>query len=151
MSLSWDDYFIRMCYVIDDKSKDPSTQVGCVIVYPDNAICATGFNGFPRGVQDLPERYADREFKYPAICHGEENAILTAAKHGHKTDGCCLYVPWTPCSRCARMIIQSGVREIITDKNYEPSEELAMRWKKEHELAIMLFQEAGVIVRKSVS
>jgi dCMP deaminase len=51
--MTWDNYFIEMAELIASKSKDPSTQVGCVIVGPDNEIRSTGFNGFPRGVREV--------------------------------------------------------------------------------------------------
>jgi deoxycytidylate deaminase len=50
---TWDQYFIEMAFLVASKSKDPSTQVGCVIVGPDNEIRSTGFNGFPRGVEEM--------------------------------------------------------------------------------------------------
>lgn len=51
--MNWNSYFIEMAMLVAKKSKDPSTKVGCVIVGPDNEIRSTGFNGFPRGVQEV--------------------------------------------------------------------------------------------------
>ncbi len=147
--LGWDEYFIGMCYHVQKKSKDPSTKVGCVIVGPDNGIRGTGFNGFPMGVEDLPERYSNRELKYKFVSHSELNAICLAAKWGIELNGCKIYVPWLPCSGCAKAIIQSGIKEVILDKNYKIDPELAKRWADEHEAASIMFQEAGVVVRNS--
>ena len=49
---TWDDYFIQISQLISEKSRDPSTKCGAVIVDPDNQIVSTGFNGFPRGVKE---------------------------------------------------------------------------------------------------
>ena len=166
--MSWDQYFINLCYEIAKKSKDPSTKVGCVLVYPDNGICSTGFNGFARGVKEVgdgdgfkkivdpeclshtraKERWEDRSLKYPLVCHSEFNAVLNAARHGHITQGCKIYVPWHPCSVCANAIVQAGVVEVIMDGDFEEDPELMKRWAKEHELAALIFREGGVLVRK---
>jgi len=162
--MNWDEYFINLCYEIAKKSKDPSTKVGCVIVYPDNGVCSTGFNGFARGVREEPkgpfpnfnmnddeikERWENRELKYPLIVHSESNAIYNAARHGHNTRGCKIYVPWHPCSNCANAIIQAGIVEVIMDGDFVEDPELMKRWKKEHDMAVMIFKEGGVKVRES--
>ena len=148
--MKWDDYFINLCYEVAKKSKDPSTKVGAIIVYPDNGICSTGFNGFARGVkEDDQERWENREIKYPMVVHGEVNSILNAARHGHNVSGCKIYVPWHPCSACANAIVQSGIGEVIMDGNFKEDLKLMKRWAKEHELAKIIFCEGGVNVRKS--
>src|SRR3546814_6598168 len=68
--MNWDQYFIKMAELAATKSKDPSTKVGCVIVGPDNAVRMTGYNGPPRGVLDLPERF-ERPAKYLFTSHAE--------------------------------------------------------------------------------
>jgi len=149
-SLTWDNYFLNLCYTVSEKSKDPSTKVGSVIVYPDHGICSTGFNGFPRGVEDNEERYNNRPLKYKIVVHAEANAILNAAFHGHKTDGCTLYVPWHPCTECTKKIIQAGITEVVMDPDYPMSESLKDRWKDDHDIASMMFNEAKVKVRMGV-
>ena len=79
MSHKWDHRFIELADHIAQWSKDPSTKVGCVIVGEDREIRSTGFNGFPRGIDDDEERLNNRDLKYPLICHAEENAIMHAA------------------------------------------------------------------------
>ena len=76
MTSNWDLRFIGLAQHISTWSKDPSTKVGCVVVGEDREIRSTGFNGFPRGINDDEERLTDREKKYPLICHAEENAII---------------------------------------------------------------------------
>ncbi|MEC9336570.1 MAG: CMP deaminase, partial [Candidatus Thermoplasmatota archaeon] len=72
----WDGRFLGLAAHIAAWSKDPSTQVGCVIVGPDREVRSTGFNGLPRGIADTEARLTNRERKYPLICHAEENAIM---------------------------------------------------------------------------
>ena len=90
----WDKYFMDLAGLVSSKSKDPSTKVGAVVVRPDRTIAAMGYNGFPRGVLDLPERYADRPTKYSMVVHAEANAIVSA-----KGDlaGCKIYCTMLPC------------------------------------------------------
>ncbi len=80
---SWDEHYINMATLISFKSKDPSTKVGVVIIGSDNEILSTGFNGFPRGVDErrYPERW-ERPEKYDWIVHAESNAVANAARVG---------------------------------------------------------------------
>lgn len=63
----WDGRFLDLAVLVGEWSKDPSTKVGAVLVRPDRTIAAVGFNGFPRGVLDHPERYEDRPTKYEMV------------------------------------------------------------------------------------
>lgn len=143
MSLKWDRRFLRLAQHIAAWSKDPSTQVGCVVVGPDREIRSTGFNGFPRGIADCPERLADRSQKYPLICHAEENAIMHAARIGVALKDCRAYVTWPPCTRCARSLVQAGVKEVV----YPAGIEIPERWQEDFDLSISLLREAGIAVR----
>ncbi len=142
-SPKWDRRFIDLALHIAAWSKDPSTQVGCVVVGPDREIRSTGFNGFPRGIEDTAERLADREQKYPLICHAEENAIMHAARIGMALKDCIAYVTWPPCTRCARSLIQAGVSEVV----YPAGLVIPERWRADFELSSSMFAEAGVSVR----
>ena len=135
--------FIELARHISGWSKDPSTKVGCVVVGEDREIRSTGFNGFPRGIDDDPERLADREKKYPLICHAEENAIMHAARIGVSLKDSTAYVTWPPCSRCARSLIQAGIREVV----YSSSEEIPERWIEDFEISTSMLAEANVLVR----
>jgi dCMP deaminase len=144
MSLKWDRRFIELARHIAAWSKDPSTQVGCVVVGPDREIRSTGFNGFPRGIEDSDDRLRDRTKKYPLICHAEENAIMHAARTGVSLKGCTAYVTWPPCTRCARSLVQAGVSEVA----YPGGIEIPDRWKDDFAMSTAMFDEAGIAVRE---
>jgi dCMP deaminase len=139
----WDRRFIALARHISGWSKDPSTQVGCVVVGPDREIRSTGFNGFPRGIGDTVERLGDRALKYPLICHAEENACMHAARIGVSLKGCAAYVTWPPCTRCARSLVQAGVQEVLFPAGLDIPE----RWREDFELSMSMLQEAGVRLR----
>lgn len=145
-SYEWDRYFMTMAYLVSMKSKDPSTKVGAVIVGPDKEIRSTGYNGFPRGVIDLPERYADKEFKFFVGNHAEENAILHCARVGTPTLECTLYSTWIPCSYCSKSIIQAGISTVVYHEDF-PGTNGSERWSKSIELSKIIFAEAGVAIR----
>ncbi|NVB40134.1 dCMP deaminase family protein [Pseudenhygromyxa sp. WMMC2535] len=144
MSHKWDRRFLELAQHISRWSKDPSTQVGCVVVGPDREIRSTGFNGLPRGIEDTFERLSKRELKYPLICHAEENAIMHAARIGVALKDCSAYVTWPPCTRCARSLIQAGVREVI----FPGPIVIPERWVEDFEISTRMLQEAGVFVRE---
>lgn len=144
----WDVYFLNMCKVVASKSKDPSTKVGAIIVGPDMEIRSTGWNGFPRGVDDSPERYNDRPTKYSMVVHGEPNAICNAVRVGTPIKGCSLYVyPFFPCNDCAKFIIQAGIIEVVAFITPEGLE-AEKRWEEKSKIARLLFNEANVKVRE---
>lgn len=138
---NWDSYFMTMVNHVATRSKDRSTKVGCVIVGPDNEVRSTGYNSFPRGINDdAPERH-ERPEKYLWTEHAERNAIYNAARVGTPLKGCRAYLPWFPCMDCARALVQAGIVEVIGVR--VPS----AKWDKEFERAAVLFKEAGVAVR----
>jgi len=140
----WDQRFLDLAKQISTWSKDPSTQVGCVVVGPDREIRSTGFNGLPRGIEDTSERLNNREIKYPMICHAEENAIMHAARTGISLKNCIAYITWPPCTRCARSLIQAGISEIVYPKELEIPE----RWEVDFNMSLNMFKEAKTLVRK---
>ena len=143
MSNKWDIRFLELAKHISGWSKDPSTKVGCVVVGEDREIRSTGFNGFPRGISDDNDRLTDREKKYPLICHAEENAIMHAARIGVSLKGSTAYVTWPPCSRCARSLIQAGIKEVV----YSTAEEIPERWLDDFNISTGMLEEANVVVR----
>ena|SRR3990167_5114165 len=135
----WDLRFLDLAKFVSNWSKDPSTKTGACITTTDNRIVSIGFNGFPIGVQDLPERLENREIKYKMIAHCECNAILFANRD---ISGCALYTwPFPSCSRCAVMAIQAGIKRHVAP---EIPQSLYARWGKDIELALALYKEAGV-------
>lgn len=143
----WDEYFMNLVTLIADRSKDIHTQVGCVIVGPDNGIRATGYNSFPRGIDDSRlERY-ERPEKYFWMEHAERNAIYSAAKIGTPLDGCRLYCQLLPCMDCARGIIQVGIKEVIFNIELQQGKEKTTSYAEHFKRAERLLEEAGVKVR----
>ena len=132
----WDDRFLKLAQHIAQWSKDPSTKVGAVIVRPNRTIASVGYNGFPRGVND-DERLNDRPYKYAMTVHAEANAILSA---NERLDGCTLYVtPLSPCSSCASIIIQSGIRRVVAYMPHQPE-----HWADSFAIARTMLDEAGI-------
>jgi len=114
--LSWDDYFMGVAFLSAQRSKDPNTQVGACIVDKNKCIIGIGYNGFPRGCSDdcLPwSRTGTDELhkKYPYVVHAEVNAILN--KCSASVRGASIYVALFPCNECCKVIIQSGVKEVV--------------------------------------
>lgn len=131
----WDYRFLDLAELISSWSKDPSTQVGAVITDSNNRVISIGYNGFPQNIVD-DNRLNDRDIKYKMIIHGEMNAILFANK---SLKNCTLYTyPFMPCSRCASMIIQTGISRVVSYNN------VPERWKSEFELSQILFKEADI-------
>lgn len=133
----WDNRFLDLALRIGAWSKDPSTQVGAVIVRPNRTLASVGFNGFPRGVHDLPERLQDRNVKYQFTLHAEMNAILSA---NEPVVGMTLYVaPLIPCANCAAAIVQSGIKRVVAYMPVTPE-----RWTGSFDTTQQMFDEAGV-------
>ena len=102
-------------------------------------MLSLGYNGFPRGINDSPERLENRETKYKIIVHCERNALLFARG---SVRGCRLYIwPFMSCAPCAAMIIQAGIIEVIAPVSDNS------RWIEDFNLAQILFNEAGIRIR----
>ena len=136
--IKWDERFIELAKLVGSWSKDPSTKVGAVIVDTKNRIISVGYNGFPRDVKYSEERLCNRDKKYDIIVHAEANALSFANR---SVEGCTIYSwPFQPCSRCAGLIIQSGIKRVVTIG------EDGERWKDNFLIARQLFDEAGVVM-----
>ena len=113
-AIDWNDYFMGLAHLSAMRSKDPSTQVGAVIVDERKRVVSIGYNGMPYGCDD--DEFAwEREgqfldTKYPYVVHAELNAILNAPR---PVIGCTIYVSLFPCNECAKAIIQSGIKRIV--------------------------------------
>lgn len=145
-AIRWDSYFLEMAKLVSTMSKDPSTKCGAVIVRPDRSVVSTGYNGFPRGVEDKPFQYANREEKYQRIIHAEVNAVLQARCN---LDGCTLYT-WPQglaptCDRCATVVIQAGIRRIVYV--YQDND-FTRRWSPER--SHDLYSQAGIMIGEYV-
>ena len=144
---TWDQYYLDICKVVATRSKDPNTQIGCVIIGPNHEIRSTGYNSFPRGIRDdVPERLV-RPTKYLWIEHAERNAICNAARAGTATEGCTIYVEIMPCMDCARAIVQAGIVEVAVSS--ERMAQYNSAYYDEHfSMVEVLFAEAGIRVRR---
>ena len=137
----WDKRFLQIAAEVASWSKDPGTTVGAVLV-SDKRIIATGYNGFPQGINDRLSRYGDRALKLAYTVHAEVNAILNAAKNGAKTNGSTLYVTFPPCVSCSTSVIQAGITRVVCpDLSTAPS-----RWLDSFTMGNSLLIEAGVDV-----
>lgn len=134
----WDGYFMTIAKAASEASKDPRTKLGAVIVRQDRSIASTGYNGFPRGIADLPERLEDKKTKYAYVVHGELNAILTAREPLH---GYTLYTwPLATCSDCAKLVIKAGIKLVVAPV----LDEERQHWSDSMRLAASMYDEAGV-------
>lgn len=120
--ISWDECFMRIAFVIAERSKDPSTQAGAVICDQQNVVLGLGYNGWPRGIDSDALPWAREgsflETKYAYVCHAEENAVYNA--NGPVAGGI-IYCTLFPCNECVKTIIQNGIKEVVyaSDKYHD--------------------------------
>ena len=139
--MDWSEYFIQMAWLVAKKSKDPSTKVGCLVVGPDKEVRATGFNGFPRMVDDTGPRLESKDGKLYLMVHAEANAVAAAARVGVSLKGCTAVVTKYPCSQCAALLIQAGITKVLAPE-YDPQD----RWAYSSTISQSMFYETGVVV-----
>lgn len=143
--MNWTDYFLNIAEAIKLKSKDKSTKIGAVIVGKDNEILSTGYNSFPRGLDDSIEERQERPEKYFWFEHAERNAIFNAARIGVSLKNSTIYITsGIPCMDCARGIVNSGIKTVwckytCTTKNKE-------KWEESQKRSLQLFDECGIQV-----
>ena len=141
MNSKWIARFGDLAKEVASWSKDPSSQVGAVIVRPDRSVASVGFNGFPRGIEDSSFLIENRDAKLLRTFHAELNAILAAKE---PLTGYSLFVwPFQPCAQCAAAIIQSGIKEVYCPYNDHLAQE---RWSESFKAALQMFDEAGVTI-----
>lgn len=145
--LSWDDTFMLMADLIAQRSKDPSTQTGAVVVDENNVVLGLGYNGFPRNTDDdafpwdREGGYEKEEFlktKYPYVVHAEVNAIFNANK---SVKGGKMYCHLFPCNECAKAIVQNGIKELVYQEDKYSDVDIFQASRK-------IFEAAGVKVRE---
>ena len=143
--LESDEYFMAIAKLSAMRSKDPSTQVGACIVSNDNRILSIGYNGAPNGFSDEKFPWGrdgkNLDTKYPYVCHAELNAILNYRGSKKDLEDARIYVDLFPCNECAKIINQSGIKEVIylSDKYANSENNIASR---------KLFDECGVQYNK---
>jgi len=139
--LSNKDWLLK-AYQVAQQSPDPSTQNGAVIPY-NSAQWVAACNTFPEGVIGCEERL-ERPLKYQFVEHAERGVIYAAAKKGIALDGLTMYVPWAACSCCARAIICSGIRRVVTHQRM--MDLTPPHWQESINHAMTMLREAGVEV-----
>lgn len=136
---------IPVINAIASLSKDPACKVGCGIIDDDGNLLSSGWNGFPRGVEDSAHRLQSRELKLCFVVHAEANAIAQAARTGARLHGASIIVTERfPCKSCAGLIIQSGIKRV-----YAPimnPAETNRQWFEDMDFSMTMFKEAGVQV-----
>ena len=146
---SFDDYFMEMAHVVAKRSTCLRRKVGALLV-KDRHILSTGYNGAPKGLKHCSETGCLREQlgippgERHEICrglHAEQNAIIQAAVFGVSIKDSTLYCTNAPCSVCAKMLINAGVKEIIFEDEYP--DELAMQMLKEAKIKIKKYKFDG--------
>ena len=143
--LNWDQYFMGVAKLSAMRSKDPSTQVGACIVGDDNRILSIGYNGTPNGFCDKhfpwDREGAPLETKYLYVCHAEMNAVLNYRGNRKELENARIYVDLFPCNECAKIIIQSGIKEVIYLSDKYAAQDAFIASKK-------LFDSCGVKYRQ---
>jgi dCMP deaminase len=142
--MEWIEYFRNIAEQVKLKSKDESTKIGAVIVNFDNSIVSTGYNSFPRGIDDSVAARQERPEKYFWFEHAERNAIYNAARMGSPTLGTAMILSCgVPCTDCARGIINAGIKTVWCVDNSFTQE----KWKEHAQRSLVMFEEAGVVVK----
>jgi len=123
---SWDEYFMRIAILAATRSTCLRRQVGAVLV-KDKRVLATGYNGSPAGLEHcldigcLREELGIPSGERHELCraiHAEQNAIVQAATSGTSIEGATLYCTTSPCVLCAKLLINSGIKEIYAGEGY---------------------------------
>ena len=142
---SWDEYFMEIAQVVAKRSNCIRRSVGAVIM-KDNHILSAGYNGTPKGVKNCfaggcPRcAHTSKSGSHLEEClcvHAEQNAICQAALHGHAIEGATIYITISPCLTCAKLIINSGISEVVYGGDYAFLDDVNE-----------LFRQAGVKHRK---
>lgn len=120
-----------------ERSRDPSTKCGCIIVRPDKTTCSEGYNGFPRSMEDKPEWWNNRDEKYDRVIHAEMNALLWARE---PVLGYTAYITGPSCKDCAKHIAAAGIARVV----WYDDPEFRVRWNCDR--SIQILEEAGVEV-----
>lgn len=137
----WSARYIDISKSVASWSKDPRYKVGAVIIGKQGQIISQGYNGFPRGMDDYSDRYADSETKRKFVVHAEMNAIYNATLSNTSVRGATLYV-WglPPCNECTKGIIQSGIKHIVICAGYD----IPDKWEDSFETSKIMLKECKV-------
>ena len=125
----WDARWLEIAGVVSTWSKDPSTKIGAIAV-KDKRLVSTGYNGFPRGIQDYDDRWNNREEKYKYVVHAEMNCIYNANYHNQSLKGSTMYIVGLPVRVVAEFL------------------DAPLKWAKSTEITTKMFKEAGIVYDK---
>ena len=140
MSSKWDIRYLNLAENVASWSKDPSTQIGAIAVGSKGQVLAQGYNGFPRGIEDNPLHYENRETKYKYVVHAEMNVIYNATYNGVSLDGATLYVTGLPvCSDCAKGVIQVGIQRVVMKE-----QDIPQKWVESWKTTAGMFDQAKI-------
>ena len=140
--------FIKMAQLVEDQSTCCRLHVGAVLV-KDSRVISMGFNGTASGQTHCEDHFRsvdENEYKsqFPTLqefmasrtfydlhgkfsidneLHAEQNAIAFAAKNGISTHGGTIYVTWSPCVHCAKVIVSAGIKKVFFKNLYDRSQE----------------------------
>lgn len=127
---SWDEYFLKIVEIIGSRGTCDRGRSGCVIT-KNKRIISTGYVGSPVGLAHCDEighemhtvTHIDGNQSRHCIrtSHAEENAIVQAARFGVSLEGATLYCKMTPCYTCAKMIINAGIKRVVSKQDYHGS------------------------------
>ncbi|MBR5647446.1 hypothetical protein IKW73_00675 [Candidatus Saccharibacteria bacterium] len=106
----WDDYFLKIAETVALKSKDPSSQMGCVIVDKNKRVVSVGFNGLIRGADESKMTLSERPMKYRFVIHSEMNALIYARQD---LEGCTIYNRVATCDNCLKHCLQAGIKRFV--------------------------------------
>jgi dCMP deaminase len=139
-------YYQLVRFMANLFSKDDSTKVGCLFITPGTyEILTLGYNGMPRGVDETKEHRWIRPEKYDYFEHAERNAIFNAARTGTSLLGSICIVTLFPCCDCARGIIQSGAKMVVSMNPFTVNDRATIdRWGSKWKTSIEMLNEAGV-------
>lgn len=138
---SWYEWAYNLIEVVAQRSEDPNTKVGCIILDENNRIVSAGYNGLPKGLSEEDFTLGERPIKYQHVVHADMNAILFAERS--RLVGSTMYVPFLPCCECSKAIIQSGISAVIYYNDYtfkDPMGGQNVGLRMMHEAGVKVFQ-----------
>ena len=144
MNTKWNQRWLALAHQVAGWSKD-QTQVGAVISDHNRNPRGFGYNGIPRGLDDLAEDRQHKPKKNWYFEHAERNVIYACSRNGISCDNCTIYVTHFPCCDCTRAIIQSGIASVVVDAAcMDPSQEFYQKWAEQIAESQQMLREAGV-------
>ncbi len=143
----WDQYFMNVAHAVKERGSCTRRKVGAILV-KEKQIISTGYNGTPAGTKNCDEGGCNRcssnvasgkDLDKCSCCHAEENAIVQAARHGMNTQGATMYTTFMACTQCAKMIINAGIKKVVSQEDYP--DELGTKLLKEAKVELVKLEK----------